>query len=313
MRKNNSSHSKTEQNLLRFTGAFNASEATVVNLLAFFRQITSEDEEERTEFELSFKVRDEIVHKGEIRLLNIDAEGYSYKSQTDFLKRLLLYKKIMWHKTSCPQKKRIFTALQEVAKTPLDLYGGADIFEKDFLFAFWLILGGVEKNGRVKFAKNADLILKNTFSSLGIMPAYKVDSGDVLNIGFDLDQKKAFYKIYYILNKETEKFINRREKAIVDSLEEMLGKSIRHWFFVSERYIIGENKRPPGRKKIYLEFLDPILTADDGTYDLLEKIFKLIGCPYGMVQLRKTMGVLDGRIIIIAFEEDGTVTFYIRI
>ncbi len=310
----NISHLKTKKNLLKFMKAFAASAETKKNLMWFFRQLVDRDTSEKTEFELSFKVKDDVLHKGEIRLLNIDARGYSYQDELSFLERLLFYKKMMWGKTTCERKKQIFSALETVAKTPLDLYGGADIFGKKFSFAFWLILGGVEQSGKISFVRNADKILKNIFDALEIRPTYAVSAGDILNLGFDLEEKSAFYKIYYILNGETEKFINEREKKVTLELGRLLGKSIKHWFFVSERYIIDETtKKGPGRRKIYLEFLDLVPTAEEKTFTLMAKIFKLVGCPIQLSLLRNYLGAVDGRIVIIAFEEDGTVTFYIRI
>lgn len=306
-------HSKVGKNLRRFARKVGASEDTMRNLFWFYEQIVAGDILGKTEFELSFKVRDEFLHKGEMRLLNIDAEGYSYKDEVSFLKRLLFYKKIMWSRTLCEKKRQIFSALETVAKTPLDLYGGCDIFGNKFLFAFWLILGGVEQTGKISFIKNADKVLKRLFDALEITPLYEVDAGDILNVGFDLEKKDAFYKIYYILNKKTERFINDREKGVTVKLGKLLGNSIKHWFFVSERYKIGKASKNPGRRKIYLEFLQPVFTAEDKTYELMAKIFDIVGCPFEISQLKKYMSILDARIVIIAFEEDGTVTFYIRI
>jgi hypothetical protein len=306
-------HVKTKRNLLEFAKAVKVSKSTKRNLLWFFNQIVEADPLAGTEFELSFKVKDEILHKGEIRLLNIDAEIYSYKDQAVFLKRLLLYKRIMWHRTTCPKKKIIFSALTDLSKTPLDLYGGADIFEENFMFAFWLILGGIKKNGQINFIKNAKSVLVDIFTALGIRPDFAVEPEDILNVGFDLEKEAAFYKIYYILNKKTEKFINKKEKGVVSKLAKLLNGLIKHWFFVSERYMISGVKGRAGRRKVYLEFLEPVLTSNAETYVLMAKIFEIVGCPFKLDLLKKYMGVLEGRIVIIAFEEDGTVTFYIRV
>ncbi len=313
MQKNHRTHLKTEKNLIKFAKKTNVSEKAKNNLLWFFREIIADDSLEKTEFELSFKVKRDILNKGEIRLLNIDAGSYAYSNEANFLKRLLLYKKIVWNKTSCEKKKEIFSALESIAKTPLDLYGGADIDEDTISFAFWLILGGVEKSGKIKFIKNADVVLGKIFKALQIPPAFEVDAGDVLNVGFDLENKAAFYKIYYILNKKTEKFINKKQRDIVASLGVRLNGLMKHWFFVSERYIIDETSDTLGRKKIYLEFLEPVLTSKKTTYKLLEDIFKIVGCPCEMKSLWEYISVLEGKIVIIAFEKDGTVTFYIRI
>jgi hypothetical protein len=307
------SHKTARGNLDRFSDSIGVSKRTKRNLFRFFDEIAEDDRSGKTQFELSFKVRDDILRRGEVRLLNIDAESYSYRSEAEFLRRLLLYKRIMWNRTSCERKGAIFSALEAVAKTPLDLYGGADISGDDFLFAFWLIFGGVEKTGEIRFIRNADAVLGNLFSALGVSPSFKVDPKDVLNVGFDLDDVFAYYKIYYILNEETKRFIDEREKEVVRRLSEELHGAQKHWFFVSERYIMDGKPHSPGRRKLYLEFLEPVRTGDVATYALMGRIFRIVGCPYDPERLRQDMSVMDAKVTIVAFEDDGTVTFYVRI
>lgn len=306
-------HAKTKKNIFKFAKQMGASASTKKNLQWFFENISSSDKLKKTEFELSFKVKDNILNKGEVRLLNIDAGVYSYNNSLSFLERLLFYKKLIWHKNECRRKKDVFKALELAAQTPVDLYGGADFFKEKISFAFWLILGGVEKSGKIKFIKDSDVLMKNIFSALRIKPSFAVDPSDVLNIGFDLEERDSFYKIYYILNEKTEKFINKNEQDVVGQLTRFLDGKARHWFFVSERYKIGDENVDPGRKKIYLEFLDPIYTYKDESYVMLEEIFKIIGCPCNKSLLEKYLGSIEGKVIIIAFEDDGTVTFYVRV
>jgi len=306
-------HQKTASNISNFLQVFCISKLTQKNVDLFFNEFVRFDPLKKTQFELSFKVREDILNRGEIRLLNLDINTYSCRSQELYLLRLAAYKKIIYSRTHNPQKEKIFSILESISNMPLDLYAGADIQDDNFLFAFWLILGGVKKDGTISYAKHAGKIFDKVFSAIGIKPRFAVRSRDILNIGFDIGGKDIFYKIYYFLNKNTQQFVSEKELEKTKKISAFLGSGKRHWFFISERYKIKKSAEKSIRKKIYLEFLDDILTKDKQTLDLLAGIFKIIGCPYGAADLKKFLGALDARIAIIAFESDGTVTFYIRI
>lgn len=306
-------HKQTLRNINNFMKSGGVSLKTKKSVNDFFVKLRENDPLDLTEFELSFKVKDRILNNREIRILNLDSKAYSYASQKAYLSKLLAYKKIIWEKTKNPLKKKIFAALESISFHPMDFYVGADIKDENYLFAFWLILGGVEQSGKINFVKNPEKVLDSIFKVLGIKPAYKINPMSVLNFGFDLGGKEAFYKIYYILNKENAAHISAKEKKTVSKIVDFLGKKYRHWFFVSERYTIDDDQNDLKRKKVYLEFLDIMRTNDEKTHKMLSGIFDIVGCPFSQIKIKNTLGVLDGRVVIIAFEEDGTVTFYIRI
>jgi len=306
-------HQKTFINIKNFSKVFCISELTQKNVKLFFNELIRFDPLDKTQFELSFKVREDILNRGEIRLLNLDINTYSCHSQELYLLRLAAYKKIMDSRIDNPQKEKIFSILESISSMPLDLYAGADVRDDNFLFAFWLILGGVKKDGSISYAAKADKIFNKVFNDIGIKPRFAVRPKDILNVGFDIDKDDIFYKIYYFLNKNTRQLVDKKELEKTKKISAFLGSDKRYWFFISERYKIGESAKKSMRKKIYLEFLDIIHTKDKQTLKLLAGIFKIIGCPYKTEDLEKYLGVLDARIAIIAFETDGTVTFYIRI
>lgn len=306
-------HQKIFNNIRNFSQVFCSSRLTRKNVELFFNELIKFDPLDKTQFELSFKVREDILNRGEIRLLNLDSNAYSCRNQELYLLRLASYEMIMKDRVFNPQKEKILSILESISNMPLDLYAGVDIQDSNFLFAFWLILGGVKKDGSISYAKHAKKIFNKVFNSIGVRPQFVVRPKDILNLGFDIDRNDAFYKIYYFLNKNTQHLVSKQELDKTKRISVFLGPNRRHWFFISERYKIGISAKKLIRKKVYLEFLDIVHTKDKQTFDLLAEIFKIIGCPYNAMDLKLFLGALDARIVIIAFETDGTVTFYIRI
>jgi hypothetical protein len=273
------------------------------------RQLISLDPFGLTQFELSFKVNKDI-EKGKLRILNLDGEAYSYASKESYLKRLNEYYSLVKKHNSNPFLVKLFHSLKSIANNPLDVYIGADIERNKHLFAFWLIFGGVQKNGKINFNRDCNRMMGQIFDNLKIKPNFKITK-DILNLGFDIDDKSFFYKIYYFLNKDNHKFLSKNEKSKISRITDFLGDKYRYWFFISERFKIG--KKELNRKKIYLEFLDDIKMEDDKTFDLIRDLFKIINCKYNIERLKSILKNINGKVVIFAFENNGTVTFYLRI
>lgn len=306
-------HGQTFRNINNFIKNERISLKTKRNVNDFFIELCKIDPLKLTEFELSFKVRNKILNKNELRILNLDSKAYSYRDQKAYLLRLLEYKKIIWNKTKNPIKGKVFSALGSVYFQPMDLYVGADVRNDRHLFAFWLILGGVKPSGKINFIKNPKKVLSSIFRALEIKPLYKINPKSILNFGFDISDKESFYKIYYILDKKNTAHISQKEKDTINKISDFLGRGYRYWFFVSERYKIGATQIIPQRKKIYLEFLDAMKTNDEKTYDVIGGIFNIVGCLFSKSKIKNMLNILEGKVVILAFEEDGTVTFYIRV
>ena len=102
-------HQKTFINIKNFSKVFCISELTQKNVKLFFNELIRFDPLDKTQFELSFKVREDILNRGEIRLLNLDINTYSCHSQELYLLRLAAYKKIMDSRIDNPQKEKIFS------------------------------------------------------------------------------------------------------------------------------------------------------------------------------------------------------------
>lgn len=304
-------HQKSFKNILSFLDYLKISFLTKKNVISFFNELAKIDPLGLTHFELSFKANKNIIERGKIRILNLDAKAYSYLNEKNYLQRLDSYFSICKKKISNPVLINLFNALRSVSATPLDVYLGADIKNNDYLLAFWLIFGGVKRNGRINFISNSDAAISKVFNNLNIK---KLFSGNkkILNLGFDIDNKSLFYKIYYFLDKNNLNEAGQSGRRKIKEIIDFLGNEHRYWFFISERYKVGAKNM--GRKKVYVEFLDDIATGDEKTLPLLRKLLGIMGCNLSFVWLKGILSSIpEGKIVILAFEPDGTTTFYIRL
>ena len=297
-------------NVLNFTDIYTASPLTQKNTISFLKKLIKLDPQCLTKFELSFKVNHTLNKDEGIRVLNLDSKAYSYTDNGAYLKRLGQYQSIVNDKIKNPFQEKLFSALASIADTPIDLYLGGDFHENSYLFAFWLILGGAKRNGKIKIMKNSDLLIKRLFTSLNITPTFKITK-DILNIGFDINDSDFFYKIYYFLNKENYQSISTAQRKWLKKFIDFLGDKYKYWFFISERYRLGDEGI--GRKKLYLEFLTDLGTKEKRTHKIIAELFKIVNCHFKISELTSILNSIDGNIIILAFEPDGTTTFYIRI
>ena len=285
----------------------NCSEETKKNSLWLVETLLKNDPENRTKFEISFKIKNGEISK-EFRFLNFDASAYSSSSRAGFLKRLNLFRQIMKGKIKNTKAGKVFQALEEVAVTPIDLYFGADVKDENFLFAFWLIFGGVQKDGRVEFRPyDTNKIIKKILKKIGArIPKLK---SDILNFGLDVDNQDLFFKIYWLHNFAKDGILTDRTfaskiKKIRDSL-----KDWRYFTFISEKYNL-EGKCQ--YKKLFTEFLDPISAQYENLRDFLETNLKLADSNFDCQKLLKIIKSINGRIALVSFEVDDTLTFYIR-
>ena len=175
-----------------FMKTLDCSKLTRENGLRLIKTLVENDPENLTTFEVSFKIKNGRIPK-ELRFLNFDASAYSSSSSAGFLKRLDLFREIMSGKIKNNNLNKVFQALEEVALTPVDLYFGADVKENNYLFAFWLIFGGVKKDGKVEFwPYDTARVIKKILKRIGgEIPQLK---SDILNFGLDIENKELFFK-----------------------------------------------------------------------------------------------------------------------
>jgi len=298
-----------------FMNAVGCSKLTQENTLWVINNLIENDPKNLTKFEISFKIKNGKISK-EFRFLNFDASAYSSFNTSGFLKRLKLFRQIMEGKTRNTQKEKVFKSLEEVSATPVDLYFGADIKDDKYLFAFWLIFGGVQKDGRVEFRPyNTDEIIRKILKKIGgRVPKLRIQQAhhkrsDMLNFGFDLDKQNLFFKIYWLHNFSKNGML--ADEAFSSKIKR-IRKSLANWryfTFISEKYNLE------GRcqyKKLFTEFLDPINAQYENLEDFLKTILDLAGSEFDIGRLLEIIKSINGRIALVSFEVDDTLTFYMR-
>ncbi|MBU4216566.1 hypothetical protein L6270_00255 [Candidatus Parcubacteria bacterium] len=298
------------ENINLFCQSLKLSKTTKSNLNSFVGDIFAIDSLGLTQFELSFKFNKAIKDDSKMRLLNLDSKAYSYRNKGAYLKRLDSYFDIFQKNNINLQLDTLHEALKSVSDDPMDVYIGADIENEDYQFAIWLILGGALRSGKINLKKNSVEIIDKLFKRLGFNPSFEITQ-NILNIGFDIDNNDLYYKIYYFLNKDNYHQMNSEERRIVGELIGLLKSEHKYWFFASERYKKGG--LGVGRKKLYLEFLDDLYLNKKETLDLIEEILTIMRCEYNKETFRDVFRGINARLVILAIEDDGVVTFYIRL
>lgn len=290
-----------------FMNAVGCSRETKKNGLWLVDTLIKNDPKDLTKFEASFKIKNGKIPR-ELRFLNFDANAYSSHGTDNFLKRLNLFREIMEEGTKNKQKELLFEALEDSSITPVDLYFGADIKDKNYLFAFWLIFGGVKKDGSVEFCPyNTNKIIKKILKKIGARtPKLK---SDILNFGLDIDNKDLFFKIYWLHNFSKDAVLT--DETFAPKIKE-IRKSLAGWryfTFISKKYNL-EGKCQ--YKKLFTEFLDPIDTRYEKLEGFLKIILRLADSKSDCQRLLKIIKSTGGKIALVSFELDDTLTFYIR-
>ena len=224
-----------------------------------------------------------------------------------FLERLKLYQRLMAGKIHNPLLPDLMGALADISQTPMDLYFGADIDQWSFLFAFWLIFGGVKRSGEVSFWRyDFERIIKDTLGKIRFKGPGRIRK-DILNLGFDIDDKDIFYKIYFLC----------REKVLPKSNFTALMKRInrnlagfKYFYFISQMY---DKDGDCVKEKLFTEFLEDIYPGSERSEQLLARVIRISGSGPGPARLPKVIASIGGRISLISFENDATLTFYIRL
>ncbi|MBM3243841.1 MAG: hypothetical protein FJZ12_03290 [Candidatus Omnitrophica bacterium] len=213
----------------------------------------------------------------------------------------------MYKKINNPRSPEIFSALREVSKTPVDLYFGADINNRAYLFAFWLIFGGIKRNGEVSFwPYESKEIIKHILSKIGFKFPEFIDA-DILNFGLDINDRNIYYKLYYLYKKkEHGEFYY---SGLISKLDKGL-KNNDYFYFFSKMY----DKEGRCKKiKLFIEFLSDINFFGTKFGKILKKVLEINKSrvkPNQLIEIFKL--IKRGRISLIGFEPDKTITFYIR-
>lgn len=280
--------------------AVKASAATRRSAAGLLRGLSAADPHLLTKYEFSFKTGPGAASR-EVRFLNIDADAYSCRGRQFFLRRLALCGRLMGAAGRSGNGKRVLRALRRAADTPMDLYFGADIRGKSALFAFWLIFGGVKRDGRASFwpydfQKLAGGLLKE----LGLREPPAPDR-EVLNFGLDIGEEITF-KLYYLCREKVMK--GSPFQALMEKLNDRLWFA-KFFYFFSRMYDASGRLI---KEKLFIEFLEDVPCRDGAKVGRV-----LAGLPVrGAAGAKRTLAACGGRISLISFEAGGTTTFYVR-
>lgn len=286
-----------------YSKALNFSPEIKKDGLALIQLLQKHDPLDITRFEFSFKIKQEKILPI-LRFLNIDAHGYSCRSPFLFINRLDSFKEIITG-TGSRLPAKIYRALKEISANPMDLYFGADIFSDKYLFAFWLIFGGVNNQGQANFwPYDFKKILANFWRATSFRPP-KIIKEKILNLGIDIVDNKINYKFYYLYQKNSFPLF----QVLVKEIDKKINGH-KYFYFVSEMY------NPQGRflnTKLFIEFLEK-LDKIKTIKTILNKLAKIEQISLRPSNLVTTLKVIEGkgRISLISFEKDGTLTFYLR-
>ena len=288
-----------------YTKALNFPSKTAENTIAIVKALAREDYQQKIEWEISLKLKKNKIIKT-ARFLSMDGRAYSYRSERLFLERLEIYNKIMNKKINKNSKDKIIACLLEFSKTPMDLYFGADIKNNNYLFSFWLIFGGVKSPTDISFwSYDFNKLIEKSLKTINFKKPKKIRK-DILNFGVDVDNQNIFYKIYYlsrkkmILNNVFTNLMNQINKNLID---------YDYFYFFSELYDKNGKRL---KKKAFIEFFDKLYVNKQNFSEFLEKILKIVKSDYKLSKLTKIFQTIGGRISLISFELDNTLTFYIR-
>ncbi|MCK4521735.1 MAG: radical SAM protein [Nanoarchaeota archaeon] len=290
----------------KYLNAVPVSEKSHENAIELLNILTHFDPYNLTKFEFSFKVKDGEINK-DVRFLNIDADAYSCRNSKFFLKRVQLFEKILERKCINKDFKKVVSALKRMSNTPMDLYFGADIQDESYLFGFWLIFGGV-KPGKISFwPYNFDRIIDSSLRAIGLKK-HKLLKKEILNLGFDIGKDSLRYKVYYLCREKV--LQNHTFTGLMKEINENLD-DFKYFYFFSEMY---DEEGRLVKEKLFVEFLEDVKNDDEKAIKkILERLLKIKGLNFNLKELNSALFKCGGRISLISFEQDKTLTFYIRL
>ncbi len=238
----------------------------------------------------------------------MDADAYSCKNKFLFLKRLGLYTSLMNKKASNPFLPGLIDAFSEISDTPMDLYFGADIHNDSYIFAFWLIFGGVKRNGAASFWHyNFKGIVNKFLARVGLKKTTLLKN-NILNFGIDIDERQIFYKLYYLLTEKSNEIKSLLFSRLIKDIDKKFS-NFRYFYFFSQMF---DKNAQCVKNKLFVEFLEDITLRSCKINELTSKAGEICGDRLDERVLSHTIKSIGGRVSLISFENNGSATFYIR-
>ncbi|MBF0386578.1 MAG: hypothetical protein HQL20_01825 [Candidatus Omnitrophica bacterium] len=276
----------------------------ITQLLQYF------DPLQKTYFEYSFKVRPSGLDPA-VRVLNIDGNGYSNSSPNLFQARLDIFSAILKRFSNNKKAAGIVRALRKAAAFPMDLYFGVDSLAGQPTFAFWLVFGGVKRDGKLNYVRyDVPAIMRELLQAAGMVVPV-IGRARVLNFGFDVGPDECFYKLYYLCDKAS---VSAGWGAVIGRIKKEM-EGVKLFIFRSELF---DREGKLRKEKLFVEFLEDIpLSSRAALNELMPGLFAVAGtqghlpasCRAAAMRGLKAIG---GRLALASFEQDGTITFYIR-
>lgn len=291
--------------LRRYISTMSSSSIENKGSLAITDILLKYDPFDRMDFEVSFKIAKNTLLPG-LRFLNIDANLYSCRSTDAFLLRTNLCRNIVANHLRSRNADKVFTALEKVSLTPMDLYFGFDMNNSDYVFAIWLIFGGVKRDGEVQFwPYDLERIARSFLKELGLR-MHRVLEKNLLNLGIDISGNKLFYKLYYLLR---DKANSSNKFSILRRKIDACLSDFRYFYFYSNMY---DKNGTEVKSKLFIEFLEDLPHTSARLPGALDAILDINNSDFKHKHLMEIIKKIGGKVSLVSFEPSDTVTLYIR-
>jgi hypothetical protein len=289
----------------RCIGAIDYGDSSILKARKILKALDIIDSKKKTFYEYSFKILGKNLDHS-IRFLNMDCYGYAWKDQTSFRKRVNLLNQILEKYCRNVKYRDAMKALESLSSRPMDLYFGFDVTSHEIIFAYWLIIGGVSKSGKISFVSyDKKDVFNRILSAINAKPPRIIDR-PILNIGVDITDDDLYYKVYYLCEeKELKGFSFSDIMPQINSA--FLGR--RFFYFFSEMYDVEGNLI---KDKLFIEFLEDISNDEAGIEYICHSISRINKLDIDTSILKNVLSNCGGKVCLISFEEGNTLTFYVR-
>lgn len=274
--------------------------ATREKTLSIIEALAESDPAGLTKYEVSFKVQGNGLLPT-MGFTNIDANAYAAKSSSLFLSRLQVYERIVAAHIKSRLCRDLTAALEEIARTPMDLYFGAEIEKGGAAFVFWLIFGGAGSDGKVKYCpydnpKIIRTLLKNMKCSVPVALKEKA-----FHMCLRVNKQGFSYEFFYE---------GTAERSLSGKIRELNRRLADHerYFCFSEDYIKSGSCMG---KSAFVYVPHGPFTQDRGLKGFLEQLNGLGAAGAGLSGLQARLKLTRGQLTLLRWDGSGALTLYL--
>lgn len=283
-----------------YTKAVTASAATRQKTLSIIEALTESDPAGLTKYEVSFKVQGNRFLPI-TSFTNIDANAYAAKSSSLFLSRLRVYERIVAADIKSCLCQDLIAALEEIARTPMDLYFGAEIEKGEPTFVFWLIFGGAGRDGKVAYCPyNNSKIIRTLLRNM----KYRVPAAlkeKVFHMSIRVNKQGLSYQLFYEGN--SERSLSGKMKELNRRLSDH-----EHYFCFSEDYIKSGSCV---EKSAFVYLPHGPFTQERGLKGFLEQLNGLGAAGAELSGLRAGLKLTRGQLTLLRWDGNDALTLYL--